>query len=90
MAFIIVFSVSLVAAGAIVATYSLGIRFLATPAPRHAREDGTFEPDGPARDDEDDDVEMAGRPAWATFGAYGCFTLSGLFVAIGIFLIVTG
>lgn len=88
MAFVIVFVASLLSACGVVALYSLGIRFLATPPPKVAREDGTFEPDRPARDDEDDDLEEVTRPLWATIGAYACFILSGVCVLIGIYLIV--
>lgn len=88
MAFVIVFVSALVAAVFVVSLYSLGIRFLATPAPRAKLEDGTFEPDGPARDDEDDDVDESGRPRWATIAANACFVLSGMVVLFGIYLIV--
>lgn len=88
MAFVVVFLASILSAGGVVALYSLGIRFLATPPPKVAREDGTFEPDGPARDDEDDDLEEVRRPIWATIGAYICFALSAVCVVIGILLIV--
>ncbi len=88
LSFLIVFAASLISAVFVVALYSLGIRFLATPAPKIVRADGSFEPDGPARDDEDDDVDEIGRPRWATVAAYGCFALSALMVLVGIYLIV--
>lgn len=88
MAFLIVFVASLGAAAMVVTLYSLGIRFLATPGPKLRREDGTFEPDGPSRDDEDDDVDDRDRPRWATVAAYACFVLSALCVLVGIYLIV--
>ncbi|QZY51185.1 hypothetical protein [Leucobacter tenebrionis] len=88
MAFLIVFASALLSAVFVVALYSFGIRFLATPPPRVRRADGSFEPDGPSRDDEDDDVDDLGRPRWATVAAYACFSLSGLAVLVGIFLIV--
>ncbi|UOQ57728.1 hypothetical protein MUN78_02465 [Leucobacter allii] len=88
MAFVIVFATALGASVFVVALYSLGIRFLATPAPRVRRADGTFEPDGPSRDDEDDDVDDIGRPRWATVAANACFGLSVVVVLLGIFLIV--
>lgn len=88
MAFVIVFCASLVAAALVVSTFSLGIRFLATPAPPVRREDGSYEPNGPSRDDEDDDVDDLDRPRWATVAANACFTLSALFVLVGVFLIV--
>lgn len=88
MAFLIVFGASLVAAAVVVTLYSLGIRFLATPAPKVRRADGSFEPDGPSRDDEDDDVDDLGRPRWATVAAYVCFALSAACVLLGIYLIV--
>jgi hypothetical protein len=88
MAFLIVFVTALVAAVTVVALYSLGIRFLATPPPKMRRADGSFEPDGPSRDDEDDDVDDLGRPRWATVAAYICFGLSIVCVLIGIYLIV--
>ncbi|XPP27806.1 MAG: hypothetical protein ACNYNX_06385 [Leucobacter sp.] len=88
VAFLIVFGASLLAACTVVALYSLGIRFLATPAPKVRGADGSFEPDGPSRDDEDDDVDDLGRPRWATVAAYACFGLSILCVLVGIYLIV--
>lgn len=88
IAFLQVFGASLFSAVAVVALYSLGIRFLATPPPKVRRADGTFEPDGPSRDDEDDDVDDLGRPRWATITAYLCFGLSAACVLIGIYLIV--
>ena len=88
MAFLIVFATSLVAAAVVVTLYSLGIRFLATPPPKVVREDGSFEPDGPSRDDEDDDVDDLGRPRWATVAANICFGLSVICVVVGIYLIV--
>lgn len=88
MAFLIVFVASILSACVVVALYSLGIRFLATPPPKVLREDGSFEPDGPSRDDEDDDVDDLGRPRWATVSAYVCFALSAGCVIAGIYLIV--
>ncbi|MBK0418326.1 hypothetical protein JD276_04680 [Leucobacter sp. CSA1] len=88
MAFLIVFGTALASAGIVVALYSLGIRFLAMPAPPVRRADGTFEPNGPSRDDEDDDVDDLGRPRWATAAANVCFGLSALCVLVGIYLIV--
>lgn len=88
IAFVIVFAASIVAAVGVVALYALGIRFLATPAPPVRRADGTFEPTGPSRDDENDDVDDIGRPGWATVAAYTCFGLSGLAVLLGIYLII--
>lgn len=81
VSFVIVFAVSLVGASAVVALYSLGIRFLATPA-------RTTGPKGPARDDENDDVDDADRPLWATVAANICFALSIIAVIVGIYLIV--
>lgn len=86
--FLIVFVTSIVAASVVVALYSFGIRFLATPPPKIRRADGSFEPDGPSRDDEDDDVDDLGRPFWATIAAYVCFGLSIVCVLVGIYLIV--
>ena len=88
VAFLIVFATALVASAVVVAHYSLGIRFLATPAPKVRQADGSFEPDGPSRDDEDDDVDDLGRPLWATIAANICFGLSVICVLIGIYLIV--
>lgn len=88
LAFLIVFATSLVSAAAVVTLYSLGIRFLAMPAPKTQRADGSFEPDGPSRDDEDDDVDDLGRPRWATVAANVCFGLSIVCVLVGIYLIV--
>ncbi|GAA1595039.1 hypothetical protein [Leucobacter chromiireducens] len=89
MAFLVVFGAALVSAVFVVALYSLGIRFLATPAPPAPRPDGSFEPNGPSRDDEDDDIDL-GRPRWATIAANVCFGLSGLAVLVGVFLIIPG
>ena len=88
VAFLIVFATALAASAVVVALYSLGIRFLATPAPKVRQADGRFEPDGPSRDDEDDDVDDLGRPLWATIAANICFGLSVICVLIGIYLIV--
>ncbi len=88
MAFLIVFATALVASAIVVSLYSLGIRFLATPAPKVRGADGSFEPDGPSRDDEDDDVDDLGRPLWATIAANVCFGLSIICVLVGIYLIV--
>lgn len=88
MAFVIVFIAALVSAAVVVTLYSLGIRFLATPAPKIQRADGSIEPDGPSRDDEDDDVDDLGRPRWASVAAYVCFGLSIVCVGVGIYLIV--
>lgn len=88
MAFLIVFVTALFSTAFVVALYSLGIRFLATPAPRIPQMDGTVEAAGPSRDDEDDDVDDAGRPRWATVAANVCFALSVVVVLIGIYLIV--
>lgn len=88
MAFLIVFATALAASAIVVSLYSLGIRFLATPAPKVRQADGSFEPDGPSRDDEDDDVDDLGRPLWATIAANICFGLSVICVLIGIYLIV--
>lgn len=84
LAFLTVFGASLGSAVFVVALYSLGIRFLATPAPARVREGAA----GPDRDDEDDDVDGAGRPGWATAAAYICFGLSAIAVLVGIYLIV--
>lgn len=88
MAFLIVFGTALGSSAVVVALYSLGIRFLATPPPKVRRADGSFEPDGPSRDDEDDDVDDLGRPRWATTAANICFGLSIVCVLVGIYLIV--
>ena len=88
MAFLIVFATALASSAVVVTLYSLGIRFLATPAPKARRADGSFEPDGPSRDDEDDDVDDLGRPLWATVAANICFGLSVICVLVGIYLIV--
>lgn len=84
-AFLIVFVAALFSAVFVVALYSLGIRFLATPARAVA---GNTETNGPSRDDEDDDIDDLGRPRWATVAAYICFGFSVLAVLVGIYLIV--
>ncbi|PII84490.1 hypothetical protein BMH32_01755 [Leucobacter sp. OLJS4] len=88
IAFLQVFVAALVSACVVVALYALGIRFLAIPAPAPLREDGTREPNGPSRDDEDDDLEQSGRPRWAQIAANVCFGLSALCVLAGIYLII--
>lgn len=88
IAFLIVFVAALGSAVFVVSLYSLGIRFLASPAAPVRREDGSFEPNGPSRDDEDDDVDDIGRPRWATVSANICFGLSVVAVLVGIFLII--
>ena len=88
MAFLIVFATALASSAVVVTLYSLGIRFLATPAPKARRADGSFEPDGPSRDDEDDDVDDLGRPLWATVAGNSCFGFSVICVLVGIYLIV--
>lgn len=84
-AFLIVFVAALFSAVFVVALYSLGIRFLATPA---RQQEGSLASAGPSRDDEDDDVDDLGRPRWATVAAYICFGLSIVAVLVGIYLIV--
>lgn len=84
-AFLIVFVAALFSAVFVVALYSFGIRFLATPA---RPLEGSLEADGPSRDDEDDDVDDLGRPRWATVAAYTCFGFSVVAVLVGIYLIV--
>lgn len=81
ISFVVVFFASLAGASLVVALYSLGIRFLATPPP-------VLGPNGPARDDENDDVDDVGRPLWATVLANLCFAFSIVAVIVGIYLIV--
>jgi hypothetical protein len=88
IAFVLVFAAALLSSVFVVAVYSLGIRFLATPAPASRGSDGGLETQGPARDDDNDDVDDAGRPRWATVAANVCFVLSGAVVLVGIYLIV--
>lgn len=88
LAFVIVFGASIGSAVLVVATYSLGIRFLAVPVSPTRRADGSVEPVGPDRDDENDDIDEMGRPLWATIAANICFALSVIAVAAGIYLIV--
>jgi hypothetical protein len=83
LAFLTVFAVAIVASVVVVGLYSTGIRLLATPG---AVAEG--EGRGPARDDENDDVEETGRPRLATLGAYACFTLTGAVVLYGVYLII--
>lgn len=83
--FLIVFVAALFSAVFVVALYSLGIRFLATPV---RQPKGSLATAGPSRDDEDDDVDDLDRPLWATVSAYVCFGLSIIAVLIGIYLIV--
>ncbi len=90
LAFLRVFITALGSACAVVSLYSLGIRFIATPAPRLRGADGTLEPLGSARDAEDDDIEATGRPRWAVWVANTCFALCGAVVLFCIYLIVWG
>nr|WP_017793248.1 hypothetical protein [Leucobacter salsicius] len=83
MAFVTVFGAALGSSVFVVALYSLGIRFLATPVA-----DGSGASNGPARDDEEDDIEEAEHPRWATSLAYLFFGLAGLAAVAGVFLIV--
>lgn len=83
MAFVTVFGAALGSSVFVVALYSLGIRFLATPSTA-----GSGEVDGPSRDDEEDDIEEAEHPRWATTLAYTFFGLSGLAAVAGVFLII--
>lgn len=87
-AFLIVFLASLGSACLVVLLYSLGIRFLATPARAARPKEGQSPPVGPSRDDEDDDVDAAGRPRGATVAAMVCFALSAAGVLGGVWLIV--
>lgn len=84
-AFLVVFASALFAAVFVVALYSLGIRFLATPA---RLPDGSLDSKGQPRDDEDDDIDDLDRPRWATIAAYTCFGFSVVAVLVGIYLIV--
>ncbi|QIM18024.1 hypothetical protein G7066_03895 [Leucobacter coleopterorum] len=84
-AFLVVFVAALSSAVFVVALYSFGIRFLATPA---RQPEGSLSSSGPSRDDEDDDVDDLDRPRWATVAAYTCFGLSVIAVLVGIYLIV--
>lgn len=88
MAFVAVFGASLVASLVVVSLYSLGIHFLAVPAPPARQPDGSLVPVGPSRDDEDDDVDDQDRPRWASLLAYVCFGLAACCVLFGIYLIV--
>lgn len=85
MAFVTVFAAALGSAVFVVALYSLGIRFLAVPAPAT---DAGSAPSAPSRDDEEDDIEEAEHPRWATALAYLFFGLSALSALAGVFLII--
>lgn len=82
VAFGVVAVASIVASAVVVSMYALGIRLLSVPAA------GTASEAGAARDEETDDVEMNGRPLWATILANVCFSVCGLAVLYGIYLIV--
>lgn len=82
VAFGIVAIASIVAAASVVTLYSLGIKLLSVPAA------GTASEAGVARDEETDDVELNGRPWWATILATVCFSLCAAAVLYGIYLIV--
>ena len=73
-AFLVVAVAALVGAVAVVCLFSLGVRLLAV---------------GTEYDDEGDKVSVTGiRPQAATVGGYVCFTLSGLAVLYGVYLII--
>jgi hypothetical protein len=80
LALLTVLGVTVGATLAIVFVVGLGIRLLATPTrPGHVAD---------ARDEEEDEVNLAGRPRIATTLAVACFTVSGAIVLVGIWLIV--
>ncbi|MBO9578785.1 MAG: hypothetical protein J7480_08480 [Microbacteriaceae bacterium] len=80
MNLLIEFAVTVAAAVAIVAVVGLGIRLLATPTRPG--------PVGDARDEENDEVNLGGRPVLATVGAVVCFSAFAAIVLLGIWLIV--
>lgn len=82
LAFAQVAVATFVAAAIVVTLYALGIKLLSIPASDTATEAGA------ARDEETDDVEINGRPLWATILANVCFALCGAAVLYGIYLIV--
>lgn len=81
-AFGIVAIVSIVAAALVVSLYAFGIKLLSIPAPDETTAGGA------ARDEETDDVTANGRPTWATVLACACFSVCGIAVLFGIYLIV--
>lgn len=81
-AFFIVALAAVVGSSAIVVLYSLGIKLFASPPLGTAAV-------GSARDDETDDLaESTTRPLAATIGGIACFSVAGLGVLFGIYLIV--
>lgn len=81
LAFLAVFGVALLAACVVVLCFATAIRLLALP-PRGAQDVGS------ARDEEMDAVEHGVRPRIATAGAVALFTVAGLAVLYGVYLIV--
>lgn len=75
-----VLAVTLGGALAIVAIVGLGIRLLAVPTRPGRVAD--------ARDEEEDEVNLNGRPRIATFFAVVCFVAFAVIIAFGIWLIV--
>lgn len=80
--FAIVAVASMGAAVFVVLMYALGIKLLSVPP------NGAVQAEGLERDSEDDEVTMTGRPLWATLLANTCFTICGIAVLFGIYLIV--
>ena len=80
LSFLAVFAASILSACLVVVLFATGIRLFATPRAGVAA--------GSARDEEMDDVEGSARPRGATVGGIALFTLTGLAVLYGIYLIV--
>lgn len=75
-----VFAVTIGGAIASVAVVGLGIRLLAVPSRPGRVAD--------ARDEEEDEVNLNGRPRVATFFAVVCFATFAAIIAFGIWLLV--
>jgi len=80
MGLISVLAVTIGGALAIVVVVGLGIRLLAVPSRPGRVAD--------ARDEEEDEVNLNGRPRIATFFAVCCFVLFAAIIAFGIWLLV--
>jgi hypothetical protein len=83
-AFVIVFVVSIIAAGVIVCFYSIAVRLLAIGSADDENADTRVAPQSP----EQVAAARAARPTVATVGAYLCFAVCGAAVIFGILMVI--
>jgi hypothetical protein len=79
LSFLVVFAASIISACVVVVLFATAIRLFATPHRGAVA--------GAARDEEMDDVEGA-RPTGATLGGIVLFSLAGIAVLFGLYLII--